>query len=241
MTPTTPTSVPQTPPAGQPRRRKAGRSVVLHCVPWEMYTQLLDVFAEKRGVRLAYDNEELEIMAPSLDHDFGDRILADLVKILAEELGRPYRPGGQTTLRRRKKLKGIEADDVFWIEHAAQLAGVRKLDLRIHPPPDLAVEVDVSHSSLNRLRIYAALGVPEVWRLEGDTLTFYVLAGKQYAPASQSRAFPIVAPTDLVPFVQRARAAGDEIPVLRDFRAWVRQRIANPPSAPPPPASPPPP
>src|ERR1700742_3667374 len=100
MTPTTPTTPAPTPQsAATPRRRRPRRSVVLHCVPWEMYTKLLDVFAEKRNVMLAYDNEELEIMVPSLDHDFGDRTLAALIPILAEELGVPFRPGGQTTLK----------------------------------------------------------------------------------------------------------------------------------------------
>ncbi len=216
----------------KPRRRKQGRSVVIHCVPWDMYAKLLRAFADKRNVRLAYDNEELEIMVPSLEHDFGDRSLAAFIPILAEEFGLPFRPGGQTTLRRRKKLKGIEGDDVFWIANAPRLAGVKQLDLRIHPPPDLAIEVDVSHSSLNRLRIYAALGVPEVWRLEGDSLTFHMLSGNRYAISTRSLSFPLIAPGELIPFIHQARAAGDQTPVYRDFRAWVKQRAATPPSSP---------
>jgi Uma2 family endonuclease len=112
------------------------------------------------------------------------------------------------------------------------MAGRRRLDLRTDPPPDLVIEVDVTHGSLNRLAIYAALGVPEVWRLDGNALIFYVLDKKgayQSVPASQS--FPLLTPADLLGFLQQARPAGDENPVLRQFRAWVRQRMAAPPPA----------
>ena len=175
-------------------------------------------------------------MVPSLDHDFGDRFLATLIPILTEELGLPVRPGGSTTMRKKKKLKGIEADDIFWIANAARLAGVRDLDLAVHPPPDLALEVDVSRSSMNRLKVYARLGVPEVWRLEGDALTFHVLVGKQYQTVAHSRSFPLITPDDLLPFVRQARAAGDQTPVYQAFRAWVKQRLAAPPA---PPSAPP--
>src|SRR5207302_1952645 len=147
-----------------------------------------------------------------------------LVFVLTEELGLPLKRGGSTTLRRRLRRRGIEADECFWIANAQRMAGRRRLDLRTDPPPDLAIEVDVSHSSLDRLGIYAALGVPEVWRLDGDTLTFHVLGGQRtYASAAVSRSFPLVGPADLLGFVQQARQAGNENPVVQQFRAWVRQ------------------
>lgn len=227
----TPTPTPKT-PQPKPRRRKPGRAVVIHGVPWEMYEKLRMILDGKRGMKLTYDREELEIMVPSLDHDFGDRVLGVLIQILAEELGVPIRPGGATTMKLRKKLKAIEGDEIFWLANAPAMAGVRDLDLKIHPPPDLAIEVDVSRSSMNRLAVYAKLGVPEVWRLDGDTLTFHVLVGKRYVDAMHSRSFLLVSPTDLIPFIQRARVAGDQTPIYRDFRAWVRQRAASPPAPP---------
>jgi Uma2 family endonuclease len=187
----------------------------------------MEVFAERPALRLTYDNGELEIMVPSLDHDFGDRFLALLVPILARGCRVPFRPGGSVTMKSKKKLKGIEGDDVFWLTNAAQLAGVRDLDLQIHPPPDLALEVDVTHSSMNRLRIYARLRVPEVWRLDGDVLTFYALVGKKYEVRSHSLAFPLVTPDDLMSFVRQARSAGDQLPICDAFQAWLQQRIAT--------------
>src|SRR5207237_1623370 len=116
-------------------------------------------------------------------------------------------------------------DEIFWIANAPRMAGRRRLDLRRDPPPDLAVEVDVTHGSLNRLQIYAALGVPELWRLKGKKLTFYVLAADgAYAEAAVSRAFPLLAPGDLLPFIEEMRQTADVIPVLRKFRAWVSRR-----------------
>jgi Uma2 family endonuclease len=114
------------------------------------------------------------------------------------------------------------------------MAGRRRLDLRTDPPPDLAIAVDVSHSSLNRLTVYAALGVPEIWRLDGDTLTFNVLGPQgTYENATVSRSFPLVGPADLIGFLQQARQAGDENAVIRQFRDWIRQRrVAQPGTSP---------
>lgn len=218
----------------KPRRRKPGHAVRIPNVSWKMYEELVKAFEEKRGVRLTYSNEELEIMVPSFDHDRGDRIIAMFIPILAEELGVPICPGGSTTMKLKKSLKGIEADDIFWLANAVKMAGVRDLDLTIHPPPDLAIEVDVSRSSMNRLKIYRKLGIPEVWRLAGDTLTFHVLSGKKYQVVSHSRSFPLIASEDLMTFVGQARAAGDQTPIYRAFRAWVKQRhtAAAPPETP---------
>src|SRR5215469_16685196 len=151
------------------------RSLLLRDVEWQTYSRLLKAFAERPGVRLTYDRGVLEIMSPRIDHDDDGRLLNNMVFVLTEELGLPLKRGGSTTLRRRLRQRGIEADECFWIANASRMAGVRRLNLRRDPPPDLAIEVDVANSSLNRLSIYAALRVPEVWRLDGDQLTFYVL------------------------------------------------------------------
>jgi Uma2 family endonuclease len=208
------------------RHARPGNRLTISGVDWEMYTRLLHIFAEHPRVRLTYDRGELEMMSPLLQHDDDGRFLGDLVFVLTEELGLPLKRGGSTTLRRRLKQRGIEADECFWIANASRMAG-RRLDLRTDPPPDLAIEVDVTHSSLDRLGIYAALKVPEVWRLEGDLLTFHVLDTEgKYQVGSTSLSFPHVTPADLLIFVQQARLAGDEHAVIRNFREWVRERHA---------------
>lgn len=228
MTPTAVTPPPV--PAPGPRRRRPGRSVVIPNVDWDTYEKLLAAFGDRRNPRLTYDRGELEIMVPSFEHDSDAAVLARLAETLTEELGLPVIAGGSVTVKWKKAHKGIEPDRCFWIANAARMAGVRQLDLKVHPPPDLGIEVDVTSSSLNRLRIYARLGVAEVWRLEGDDLRFHHLGAKaRSVEMPTSRAFPGVTPADLMTFVVQARIARDHNAVVRACRAWVRQRIASPP------------
>lgn len=192
-------------------------------VDWKTYTRLLRVFEERPGYRLTYDQGELEIMSPSRRHDHPGRFFGFLIMILTDELGLPMCPGGSTTMRKKKKQRGLEPDECFWIANAAALAGVDDLDLSKHPPADLALEVDVTSSSLDRMSIYETLLVPEVWRMDDGVLTFHVLIAGQYQTATHSLSFPKVTPADLLPFVQAAHQAPDNNVVLRQFRAWVRQ------------------
>jgi Uma2 family endonuclease len=195
---------------------------------WETYTKLLKAFAERPRVKLTYDRGDLEIMAPSLEHDDDGDVLGDFVKILAEAFGLPLHRGGSVTLRRRRMKKGLEPDRCFWIASAPRMAGVRKLDLRIHPPPDLAIEVDVSRSSLDRVGIYTALRVSELWRLDGDELRFFTLdPNGHYEEISTSRSFPRVTPADLLSFLLRARVVGDQTPVIVDFREWAKRAASS--------------
>lgn len=197
--------------------------IVLEGVCWSEYSAFLRAFAERPGFRLTYDQGTLEIMSPRLEHDDPGRFLGQLVWVLTDELGLPIRAGGSTTMRRKLKKKGVEADECFWIENAHRMQGRRNLDLRRDPPPDLAIEIDVTSSCLKRLAIYAALRVPEIWHLKGDVPEFLILqASAKYKKAARSKSFPQVTPADLMPFVLRARRAADENPVIRDFRKWVR-------------------
>jgi Uma2 family endonuclease len=173
---------------------------------------------------LTYDRGSLEIMSPLLEHEDDGRFLGRLAVVMTEELDLPITSGRSTTLRRQLRQRGVEADECFWIANASRLRGRRRLDLRRDPPPDLAIEVDVTRSSLDRLAIYAVLLVPEVWPLENDRLLFHVLgANGAYAVAERSLAFPLVTATVLMRFLKLARRAVDENPVIREFRTWLLQ------------------
>jgi Uma2 family endonuclease len=198
--------------------------VLLEHVSWRVYSRLLRALAERPKIRLTYDRGKLEI-AMRTERYIGDRgFLRRMVWVITEDLDMPIKSGGSTTLRRKLRRRGIEADESFWIANAERMKGRRRLDLRRDPAPDVAIEVDVSHASLNRLAIYAALGVAEVWRLEGDDLRFHVLGPKgKYELAEHSRSFPMITPAILLSFLQKARKAGDQNPVIRAFRSWVRK------------------
>jgi Uma2 family endonuclease len=211
------------------RTRSASRtSVLIPRTDWQTYSRLLRAFAERPGVRLTYDRGVLEIMSPRLRHDDPSSFLGRLVCTLTEELGMPIKQGGSTTLRRRRKQRGLEPDHCFWIANEPAMRTVRDLDLRIHPPPDLAIEVDVSNSSLDRMSIYATLGVTEVWRLDEPSLTFHVLgSGGLYDLVTHSRTFPQVTPADLMRFLILL-GREEENAIVRQFRAWVRQLAPSP-------------
>lgn len=203
-----------------PRRQR----LILEGVDWQTYSRLLRTFAERPGIRLTYDRGTLEIMSPSHAHDIDSRFLGRLVVTLTEELGLPVKSGGSTTLRRRKKRRGLEPDECFWIKNEALVRSLRVLRLHKDPPPDLAIEVDVTSSSLDRMSIYAALAIPEVWRLDAEGLSFHHLQpDSTYAKATHSQTFPFVTPADLTGFANRRIQDGDNA-VVQDFRRWIRAR-----------------
>jgi Uma2 family endonuclease len=202
-----------------------GQWLRLSNVDWTTYTRLLRAFAESPGVRLTYDRGELEIMAPLFRHDYDSRFLGRIVQLVTMELGLPLIDGGSVTVRRRAKNRGIEADDCFWIANAHRMRGRRRLGLRRDPPPDLAIEVDVTNSSLDRLTIYAALRVPEIWRLTNrDVLTFHALdANGEYQVAQTSLAIPVLTPAKVLEVLQLARKTGDQNRVARRVMQWARK------------------
>ncbi|MBI3411111.1 MAG: Uma2 family endonuclease, partial [Planctomycetes bacterium] len=169
-----PASGAQPSPAGTRRKPRRGNRLILNDVDWQTYTRLLHALDE-RHLRLTYDRGVLEIMTLSYRHESVARFLGRLAVTLSEEFDLPIREGGSTTLRRPRRQKGLEPDNCYWIKNASQIQGKTKIDLRTDPPPDLAIEVDVTHSSLNRMEIYAKLAIPEVWRLDDKGLTFHVL------------------------------------------------------------------
>ncbi|HEV3259471.1 MAG TPA: Uma2 family endonuclease [Gemmataceae bacterium] len=199
---------------------------VLTGVDWPTYGRLLRAF-DQRHVRLTYDRGALELMTLSPEHECYKKLLGRLVEALTEELALPLASFGSMTFRRRRKKRGLEPDDCYWIASEPQIHGKVHINLRTDPPPDLALEIDVTHSSLDRLSIYAALNVAEVWRFDGQVLTFHVLgADGRYVTQIHSRAFPALAVADMARFLA-LRQQTDENDVVRQFRAWVRQHLTG--------------
>jgi len=166
-------------------------------------------------------------MTISHRHDSYGRFLGRMVETLTEEFNFTIKASGSTTYRRKLKRRGLEPDDSFWIASEPLMRGKLELDLEVDPPPDLAIEIDVTRSSLDRLGIYAALRVPEVWRFDGTTMTVFVLdESGGYREAPTSRVFQPLNPATLIPFIAM-RATMDENAVIRELRNWIRQRIAD--------------
>ncbi|MDG3005563.1 Uma2 family endonuclease [Paludisphaera mucosa] len=201
-----------------------GRRLVLHGVPWAHYETLLDMFAE-RGVRMAFDRGTLELMTPLPIHERYKSLFTRMIETLADELDVDYFSLGSTTFSSRALERGVEPDACFLIASAGRVADWRSYDPAADPPPDLAVEIDVTSDSRRRLGIYAALKVPEAWRFDGTELVVWTLQGEQYVSAPHSPTFPTAAIGRLAQFVRDYRSGTDRT-WIKAFRRWVREDVA---------------
>src|SRR2546426_10026873 len=144
-------------------------------------------------------------MVVSIVHENPNRTLAQLVEIVAEETDRDLHRAGSTTFKRKDLAKGFEPDSCFYIGHAEQARGREELDPMKDPPPDLVIEVDITRSSLNRFQIFAAMGVPEVWRFGGDRLTMHGLESGRYIELETSFALPPLTAPQATVFLEESR------------------------------------
>jgi Uma2 family endonuclease len=206
-----------------PAKSPPMQHLVLGDIRWEQFVTITDALGERSGLRIAYDGERLELMTLSRRHERLKKLLGRLIEQLTLELNIPCESGGQTTFRSELVQRGLEPDQCYWVQHAEELVGVDDWDPAVHPPPDLAVEVDVTHSALNRSEIYATLGIPELWRYDGETLDALQLgADGAYSATPTSRAFPFLQVASLQPFLHSADR--NETSIVNDFVAWVREQ-----------------
>lgn len=199
--------------------------LTLYDISWEGYETLLNVLGD-RPVRTTYSQGVVELMILSYQHERYKKLLARFVETLTEELNIPIAGGGSTTFKRQDLERGLEPDECFYIEHEPAVRGKQAIDLAQDPPPDLAIEIDMTSSSLNRMAIYAALGIPEVWRFDGTTLEFFERQGEHYERLTHSATFPMIQPSDLTQFIALAETT-DDTSVVRQFRNWVWQRMGS--------------
>lgn len=202
----------------------AEQRTVLHNISWETFETLLRETGEKRGSRFAYEGGTLEIMTPFFEHENYNSNLGNFIVALAEELNIEIKSAGSMTLKRRTTNRGIEPDKCFYVQNELVVRSKQKLDLETDPPPDLAIEIDIINSSVNKFGIYSVLGVIELWRYNGQDLKFYQLSEGQYIECESSLAFLIVSAKDISPFIEQSKSTG-EIALLKSFRAWVRDKI----------------
>lgn len=196
--------------------------VMLEGIRWETYERLIADNAGRRVPRLAYDRGVLEAMSPSVEHEGIARNIAVVVTVVAEELDVDVFDAGSTTFRREDLRRGFEPDGCFYIQHERRIRGTSRIDLTVDPPPDLVIEVDITSPSLDKLPIYAEIGVPEVWRHDGEKLTIYWLEDEQYAEVAASRVLPPLDAAVPSRFVAASRAQG-RTTWMRAVRDWARR------------------
>jgi Uma2 family endonuclease len=194
---------------------------VLWDADWETYESMLEAVGD-RPVRLTYDRGKLELMTLSLGHERCAEILGQMIVVLTDELDMPRLSGGSTTFKSKDLDRGLEPDKCFYLVNEHLVRAKDEIDLDVDPPPDVAIEIDISRSSLNRMGIYAAIRVAEVWRYDGETLTIFRLDDQgKYQQVECSGFFPFLTAKDLADFLKRRHELG-ESGLLRAFREWVR-------------------
>jgi Uma2 family endonuclease len=173
------------------------QSVVLYNQSWAFYQRMLADQQDAGNPRLTFNQGTLEIKVASFQHEQINRQLAELFTTIADEFGIEFIHSGSTTFDREDLQRGFQPDSSFYIQHADDIRGKLRINLTVDPSPDLVLEIDITHPSLNKLPIFAALNIPEVWRFSDDALTILKLADGEYIEHAQSDALPGVSNAQL--------------------------------------------
>jgi Uma2 family endonuclease len=205
-----------------PHRPQPQPRVTLQGITWQTYQSLVLELESQPAKRLTYDNGMLEICMPLPPHETYKRLLGRLVEIVTEEMNLEMRSLSSSTWNRKDLLKGVEADECYYIQNEAVVRGKMEIDLTIDPPPDLAIEIDISNPSLARLPIYAALGVPEVWQYNGENFRILGLVAEAYETQGQSTALPTVTVEIVRRFLLQAQEMG-ETSWAKAVRRWAKE------------------
>lgn len=202
-----------------------GQCLTLREISWEEFEAILDEIGEHRAARVAYYQGVLEIRMPLPEHEKAKIVIGEFVKILLDELEMDWEPYGSTTFKRSEMAAGLEPDDCFYIQNARTMIGKQRLNLSIDPPPDLAIEIDVT--SKTQLSAYVALGVPELWCYGDGKLQVFVLGEGEYVEVETSPTFgnlPVI--EGILQFLKLSEIEGVSA-ARRAFRQWVREALAR--------------
>jgi Uma2 family endonuclease len=200
-----------------------GQTVVLDGVTWAEFEDILEDLGQKRSSRIAYDRGQLEIMTPLPEHEVNKVYLSNFVEILLEELDIEFCPLGSTTFKNQSMFKAIEPDNCFYIQNEALVRGKNRLDLTVDPPPDLALEIDITNRS--HPNIYQSLGVRELWRYEQSKLQILLLVDGKYVESDKSANFSNFSLIEVIPqYLNQCRTEGRN-KGMRAFRSWIRRQL----------------
>jgi Uma2 family endonuclease len=200
------------------------KRVIFHNLNWQAYQQIVSAIGESRSARFTYDRGTLEITMPLEEHEFYRELIGLFIRILVVELGLRIKTMGSTRLDREDLARGAEPDNAYYIQNQPLVAG-KTVNLQEDPPPDLVVEVDITHTDIDKPALYASMGVAEFWRFNGRVWRIYQLEGGEYQEVEISPTFGQVPKTKLYEFL--AEAVDDEVGAEQSLRQWMRQQKEN--------------
>jgi Uma2 family endonuclease len=201
-----------------------GATLIFQQFTWSDYQRLLQELMGRNRLRVTYDRGRVEIMSTLSEHEEYSALIDQLVRAFADEFDLNLEPRGRTTWSREVLDRGLEADSCYYVASAARIIGVRRINLDVHPSPDIALEIDITNESLSKFPIYAALNIPEIWRYDGRNMYFYELSGDSYPKSPESRILSGLTPAMLVTAIEQSKTEG-QTAALRAFRAQLKSLI----------------
>ncbi|WP_414576013.1 Uma2 family endonuclease [Anabaena sp. CCY 9402-a] len=199
---------------------------LLKNISWQTFKAMLTDMGNERNSLLAYDNGIVEIMTPLMPHENSNRLIEGLILVLCEEFGLEVKTTGSLTLTRDDLEKGGEPNSSYYIQNELLVRDKENIDLDQDPPPDLVLEVDYSRPKIDKLSLYAAMGIPEFWRYNGTVLRIYTLVENQYSEVELSPIFAPVLVRAIPRFIQESEKMG-QLAAKSAFRTWVREQISE--------------
>ena len=197
--------------------------MLLQDISWQQLEKILEEMGERRSARISSSHGWLEIMVPVPEHEKDKEYISELVRILLDKIQIDFEPFGSTTLKNERMRQAVEPDTSFYIQNQAAIIGKNRIDLNIDPPPDLAIEIDIT--SRTRFDNYEILGVPELWRYTQQGLEISLLQQGKYIKSESSPNFPNIPIVELVnEYVQQCLTIGRS-QAMRNFRDWVKNNL----------------
>ncbi len=205
-------------------RLPIGSTMLVPDVPWSDYQQLVEKMDQQNGLRLTFDQGNLEIMSPLPIHEKYKEFLIRLMDRLSILMNFDLESLGSTTFNQEWLNNGVEPDTCFYIQNASKIIGKDRIDLAVDPPPDIAVEVDISHHSTTKLKIYEELKVPEIWLYDNTNLKIFILGENGYVDSPSSSSFPFLTGEALTRFLEQSKTQGQGA-ALQSFLEWVKTTL----------------
>lgn len=199
------------------------KRVTFYNLSWHSYEQVLAALQDKRASRLTYYQGILEIVTSLEAHESASDRLGILIHILAEELNLNIKSMASTTLNKPTLKIGAEPDKCYYIQNEPAVRG-KAVNLATDPPPDLILEIDITHTDIDKNKLYQDIGLIEFWRYNGKNLNIYLLKEGQYQESKTSSTFSILTKAAIYEFLAQCHTQG-ESQGKRNFRNWVRKQI----------------
>ncbi|MDP1562346.1 MAG: Uma2 family endonuclease [Pirellulaceae bacterium] len=193
--------------------------MVLGNVAWETYNALSE---QRRGSvpRMTYDEGVLEMMSPLREHENIGRLIGRVIEAYSEVRNIEIISVASMTVKCSSLAKGFEPDESYYVTHAARVLNQAEMDFEVDPPPDLVVEVELTSSAIEKLKLFAAMNVPEVWRHNGEQLNMYRLENAQYREIGSSVELPGLDARRVNEILLRRNSVG-ETKLIREFRTSI--------------------